>query len=61
MTGGWGPTIVGIVVSFIVGYASIAWLLRLVAKHPISVFVPYRIVVGVAVILLVATGLVAAV
>jgi undecaprenyl-diphosphatase len=60
-TVGWGPTIVGIVVSFIVGYASIAWLLRLVAKHPISVFVPYRIVVGLAVILLVATGLVTAV
>jgi undecaprenyl-diphosphatase len=59
-TVGWTPTIVGIVVSFVVGYASIAWLLRLVGKHPISVFVPYRIIVGVAVILLVATGLVAA-
>ena len=31
---GWGPTIVATVVSFVVGYAAIAWLLRYVA-HPL--------------------------
>lgn len=59
-TVGWVPTIVGIVVSFLVGYASIAWLLRLVGKHPISVFVPYRIIVGVVIIVLVAFGFISA-
>ncbi len=32
-TVGWLPTLVGIVVSFAVAYASIAWLLRYVAHH----------------------------
>lgn len=42
----WGVLAVGTIVSFVVAYASIAWLLRLVAQHPITVFVPYRIVAG---------------
>jgi undecaprenyl-diphosphatase len=53
---GWGPLAVGTLVSFVVAYASIAWLLRLVAGHPITVFVPYRIAAGIAVIILVASG-----
>ena len=53
-TVGWGPAAVGTVASFVVAYASIAWLLRLVAKHPITVFIGYRVLVGVA--LLVALG-----
>jgi undecaprenyl-diphosphatase len=44
----WGVLAVGTVVSFVVAYASIAWLLRLVAKYPITVFVPYRIIAGLA-------------
>lgn len=43
---GLGPTLVGTVVSFVVAYVSIAWLLRFVAHHPISRFVPYRVAVG---------------
>ncbi|SFC48671.1 undecaprenyl-diphosphatase [Nocardioides terrae] len=43
---GAGPTIVGTVVSFVVAYASIAWLLRFVAHHTIVAFVPYRVVLG---------------
>lgn len=46
------PTLVGTVVSFAVAYASIAWLLRFVARHPISVFAPYRVVAGIAVAVL---------
>ena len=43
---GLGPTAVGTLVSFVVAYAAIAWLLRFVAHHPISWFVPYRLVLG---------------
>jgi undecaprenyl-diphosphatase len=55
---GWGPTGLATVVSAVVAYASIAWLLRLVAHHPISVFVPYRVALGVLVIVLLLTGVV---
>lgn len=57
---GTGVTIVGIGVSFIVGYASIAFLLRFVASHSIAAFVPYRLLVGVAVVVALATGALAA-
>jgi len=59
-TVGWGPTGVATLVSFVVGFASIAWLLRLVAGHPITVFVPYRIALGILVAVLLATGVVSA-
>ena len=38
-------------VSFIVGYASIAFLIRFVSTHKISAFVPYRVLVGVGVVI----------
>ena len=57
---GWGATTVATVVSFLVGYASIAWLLRLVARRPITVFIGYRIVLGVALLVALSTGLLAA-
>ncbi|GAA2768230.1 undecaprenyl-diphosphate phosphatase [Streptomyces paradoxus] len=44
---GAAPLAVGTVVSFVVAYASIAWLLKFVAKHSFNAFVIYRIVVGV--------------
>ena len=47
---GWGPTLVGTVTSFAVGYASIAWLLRFVAGHRITWFVPYRVALGATVL-----------
>jgi undecaprenyl-diphosphatase len=53
---GVGPLAVGTLVSFGVAYASIAWLLRLVARHPITVFVPYRVAAGVLVAALLVTG-----
>lgn len=43
---GVAPLAVGTVVSFVVAYASIAWLLKFVAKHSFNAFVIYRIVVG---------------
>jgi undecaprenyl-diphosphatase len=48
--------LVGTVVSFIVGYASIAWLLRFVARHSLVAFVWYRVALGVAIILALAVG-----
>ena len=59
-TVGWLPTLVATVVSFIVGYAAIAWLLRIVARHSITVFVGYRVVVAVLIGVLLATGTVSA-
>lgn len=57
---GWGPTIVATVVSFVVGYAAIAWLLRYVTTHSYTPFVLYRVALGAATLLLVATGVIAA-
>jgi len=51
-----GSLVVGTAVSFVVAYVSIAWLLRFVAGHPISYFVPYRLVVGAVLIALLATS-----
>jgi undecaprenyl-diphosphatase len=59
-TVGWGPTAVATVISFIVGYASIAWLLRIVAKHPISVFIAYRVLVAALVAGLLLAGIITA-
>jgi undecaprenyl-diphosphatase len=47
---GSAPLIVGTLTSFVIAYASVAWLLRFVAHHSIAWFVPYRVVVGLAVI-----------
>jgi undecaprenyl-diphosphatase len=57
---GWGPTIVATVVSFVVGYAAIAWLLRYVTTRSYTPFVLYRVALGAATLLLVATGVIAA-
>ena len=51
---GKGQMGVGIVVAFVVAYASIAWLLRFVATNSLRSFVYYRVALGV--ILLVALG-----
>lgn len=53
---GWGPTLAGLVVSFAVGYVSIAWLLRLVAHHPITVFIWYRLALGLVLAALLGAG-----
>ncbi|MFI9048751.1 undecaprenyl-diphosphate phosphatase [Streptomyces sp. NPDC053427] len=52
------PLAVGTVVSFGVAYASIAWLLKFVAKHSFNSFVIYRIVIGVLLFGLLGAGLV---
>ena len=57
---GWGPTIVATVVSFVVGYAAIAWLLRYVSTKSYLPFVIYRIGLGAMTLGLVATGVLSA-
>ncbi len=47
--------LVATVLAFVVGYATIAWLLSYVVRHTIYVFVYYRIALGVLVLVLVAT------
>lgn len=54
------PLIVGTVVSFVVAYASVAWLLRFVAKHTIEVFAFYRILLGIVLVILLATSTITA-
>ena len=55
----WGPTILGAVIAFVVGYAVIAWLLRWITTHTYWPFVVYRIVLGAAVIVGLLTGVLA--
>jgi undecaprenyl-diphosphatase len=46
------PFIVGVLVSAIVGYVAIAWLIRYLQSHSLKVFIVYRIVAGLVVIVL---------
>jgi undecaprenyl-diphosphatase len=50
------PTAVGTVVSFVVAYASVAWLLRFVSTNRITAFVPYRVVLGLAIMVALGAG-----
>jgi undecaprenyl-diphosphatase len=52
--------LVGIAIAFLVALASVAWLLRFVSHHPITVFVPYRVVLGAVLLVLLAAGKIAA-
>jgi undecaprenyl-diphosphatase len=53
---GVGQMAVGLVVSFVVAYGSIAWLLRFVRSNRITAFVWYRVALGVVLVVLLATG-----
>lgn len=53
---GWGATLLATAVSFVVGYASIAWLLKFVASNNFSLFIWYRVGLGVLIIILLMTG-----
>jgi len=53
---GAGATAIATVLAFVVGYASIAFLLKFLVSHTISVFVAYRIAIGALVLVLAGTG-----
>lgn len=56
-----GPQlIVATVIAFVVGFAAIAWFLKFLVSHSMYWFVGYRVVLGVVVLALLGTGVVAA-
>ncbi|MFC4637026.1 undecaprenyl-diphosphate phosphatase [Deinococcus hohokamensis] len=50
--------VLGAGVSFVVAYAAIGWLLRFVSSHDFKPFAVYRVVVGVLILVLIATGVI---
>jgi len=57
---GLGPTLIATIISFVVGYAAIAWLLRYLVNHTTWVFVIYRVALGLLLIGLLVSHTVAA-
>lgn len=57
---GKGQMGVGILVAFVVAYASIAWLLRFVASNTLKPFVYYRVALGVVLVVVLATNVLSA-
>nr|WP_245604170.1 undecaprenyl-diphosphate phosphatase [Patulibacter minatonensis] len=53
---GWGPTLLATAVSFVVGYAAVAWLLKFISSHGLGIFIKYRVALGTVVLILVGTG-----
>jgi undecaprenyl-diphosphatase len=53
---GFVPTVIATLLAFVVGYASIAWMLRWLTSHSTAVFVIYRVALGSLVIILTAAG-----
>jgi undecaprenyl-diphosphatase len=53
------PTVIATLLAFVVGYASIAFLLRWLASHSTAVFVAYRVALGMLVLALAASGVIA--
>jgi undecaprenyl-diphosphatase len=50
---------VSVAIAFVVGYAAIAWLLKFVSHHSLNWFGVYRVVLGVVLLILLGTGVVA--
>jgi undecaprenyl-diphosphatase len=55
---GWTATIIGTLVSFVVGYLCIDWLLKFVSRHSFSVFIWYRFALGGVLLVLLICGVV---
>jgi undecaprenyl-diphosphatase len=56
---GWVNTATATIVSFVVGYAAVAWLLKFISRHSYSVFIAYRLVLGSLLVVLLATDAIA--
>jgi len=52
--------LVSVLITFVVGYAAISWLLRFLANHAMYWFVGYRVVLSLTLMALLATGALAA-
>ena len=57
---GAGVTGLALIIAFIVGIASIAWLMRYISKHSTVIFVWYRVALGILLIILLSTGAISA-
>ena len=57
---GAGLTGVALIVSFVVGLASIVWLMRWISRHSMYLFIYYRIVLGLLLIGLLSAGVISA-
>ncbi|MEV4137702.1 undecaprenyl-diphosphate phosphatase [Dactylosporangium sp. NPDC049742] len=53
---GWPATITATLVSGAVGYLAVSWLLKFVARHTYTIFIVYRVALGVLLLVLVGTG-----
>ncbi|MUL75496.1 undecaprenyl-diphosphate phosphatase [Mycobacterium sp. CBMA226] len=51
---------VAIAIAFVVGYAAVSWFLKFLVRHSMYWFVGYRVALGVTVLALLGTGVVAA-
>jgi undecaprenyl-diphosphatase len=51
LQGGWIPMLLGVVVATIVSWLAIAWLLRFLREHSTWVFVGYRLLFGLALLI----------
>jgi len=58
--GSYGALAVATVVSGIVGYASIWFLLRFLRSHSTGIFIVYRVIVGAAILVALAVGYISA-
>lgn len=56
----WAQILTATVISFVIGYAVIAWLLRYISTHDFTPFVIYRIVLALVLFALLATGIIPA-
>jgi undecaprenyl-diphosphatase len=56
-----GPQlIVSVVIAFLIGYAAVSWFLKFLVRHGMYWFVGYRVILGVVLLILLGTGVVAA-
>ena len=56
-----GPQLaVSVVIAFVVGLAAVSWFLKFLVRHRMYWFVGYRVILGVVVLILLGTGVVAA-
>jgi len=56
---GFGPTVLATILAFVVGYATIGFLLKWVSSHSFAIFVAYRVAIGALVLALVGSGAIA--
>lgn len=55
---GWTSTIIATVVSFVVGYMAVSWLLKFIQSNNFRSFIIYRFVLGLAIIGLLGAGII---